>query len=106
MRAVRIDASAPKKQKLASECPLGKLYDSGASRLKNGTGRARWKVSFSVVFSIAAPIIVTARSHASLRHPRDISHMNMRMVAHVRKKLEPQNEMPRIVAVTVGEAIW
>jgi hypothetical protein len=32
--------------------------------------------------------------------------MNIRMVAHVRKKLEPQKEMPRIVAVSVGEAIW
>ena len=104
IRAVRIVASAPKKQKLASECPLGKLYDSGASKLKNGSGRGRLNVSLRVVFRTAAPSIVIPKSQASRRQFRDMNQINIAVLAAVRKRLDPVNEMPRIVAVSVGDA--
>lgn len=104
MRVARIVASAPKKQKLASECPLGKLKDSGASKSKNGTGRGRLKVSFRVVLRIAAPIIVMPKRYASRRQRRDMNQANMTIEAVVKNRLEPMKEMPRIVAVRVGLA--
>ena len=69
-RAFRLDSRRPDaanapKTALVSECPLGKLYVSGGVRSKNGTGRARWKVSLRVIFTSAAPTIVIAKSFAS-----------------------------------------
>jgi len=106
IRAVRSAASAPKKQKLANEWPLGKLYDSGAVRSKKGTGRGLLKVNFRVVFKIAAPPMVIANSHASRRHFRDINHKNKNIVADARAIVEPTKDNPRIVAVSAGVANW
>src|SRR5258705_4539601 len=103
-RAVRRAARAQKKQQLASECPLGKLYDSGASRLKKGTGRGRLKATFRVVFSKDAPIMVIAKSFASRRHFRYRNHSTTTIVARVRKSVDPRNDMPRISEVNAGEA--
>ena len=63
-------AIAPKNTALVNECPLGKLYVSGADRLKNGTGRGRLNASLSVIFNSPAPIIVIAKSFASRFHFR------------------------------------
>ena len=104
IRAVRSAASAPKKQKLANEWPLGKLYDSGAVRLKKGTGRGRLKVNLRVVFKIAAPPMVIANSHASRRHFRDINHKNKDIVADARQIVDPTKDNPRMMAVSTGVA--
>ena len=104
IRAVIIAANAPKKHALVSECPLGKLYDSGGHKSKNGTGRARLNASFRVMLSNDAPIIVAAMSFASRPHRRDANQMITAAVAIVRKIIEPRNEMPRIAVVIAGEA--
>jgi len=104
MRAVMIAANAPKKHALVSACPLGKLYDSGGNRSKKGTGRARLKASFRVMFSNDAPIIVAAMSFASRPHLREANQIMTTAVAMVRKSVEPRNEMPRITVVMAGDA--
>ena len=105
-RAVRIAASAPKKQKLASECPLGKLYDSGGSRSKNGVGRARLNANFRVMFRIAAPSMVAPNSNPSRFSFFEISQKTITIVAIVKKIDEPMKESPRIAEVIAGDANW
>ena len=74
--------------------------------MKKGTGRGRLKVSLSVVFRMAAPNIVIAKSQASRRHLRFINQINIRTVAVARKSVDPVKEIPRIVSVRTGEANW
>ena len=104
MRAVMMAANAPKKQALVSACPLGKLYDCGGSKSKNGSGRARLNASLRVMFKAYAPIIVAAISFASRPHLRDANQMIAAAVARMRKSIEPRNEMPRMAVVIAGEA--
>src|SRR5687768_7255231 len=106
IRALRIAASAPKKQQLASECPLGKLYVGGGNRSKKGSGRARLNASFRVVFSSAAPSIVSKKSFASRPHFRRANIKITMPLAIVRKRVEPRKEMPRMIVVRVGVANW
>ena len=104
IRAEMIAANAPKKHALVSECPLGKLYDSGGNKSKNGTGRARLNASLRVMFSNDAPIIVAAMSLASRPHLRSANQVMTAPVAIVRNNVEPRNEMPRIAVVIAGDA--
>src|SRR5215813_3366545 len=103
-RPDKIAARPAKKQQLASECPLGKLYVSGGVRSKNGIGRGRAKASFKVVLRVDAPIIVIAKSFASRPHLRSANRMMTTIVAMVRKRAEPTNEMLRIAVVNGGVA--
>src|ERR1700752_5194284 len=98
-----IAASAPKKTALVNECPLGKLYDSGGERLKNGIGLGRLNASLRVIFNNAAPIIVIAKSFASRFHLRITKRTTTKMVPTVKVIVEPTNENPRIIAVSSGE---
>src|SRR5688572_11134255 len=104
IRALRIAASAPKKQQLASECPLGKVYVGGGNRSKNGSGRARLKASFRVVFSSAAPSIVSKKSFASRPHFRRANIKITMPVETVRNRVPPMKERPRMIEVRVGVA--
>src|SRR5688572_13878098 len=99
-----IAARAPKKQALVSACPLGKLYDSGGSTSKNGSGRVRLNASLSETFNNDAPTIVTAMSFASRPHRRTANQIMTAVVASIRKSVEPRNEMPRITVVIAGDA--
>ena len=99
-----IAANAPKKHALVRECPLGKLYDSGGNKSKNGSGRARLNASLSVRFNNDAPIIVAAKSFASRPHFRVANQIMTAAVAGVRKRVEPRNEMPRMTVVIAGDA--
>ena len=104
MRAVKIAASATKKTALVSECQLGKLYDSGGERLKKGTGRGRLNASFRVIFNKPAPIIVSAKSIASRFHLCIAKRTTTKIVATVSAIVDPTNENPRMIAVSIGEA--
>src|ERR1041385_9258414 len=106
MRAVRIAASAPKKTALVSECPLGKLYVSGAVRLKNGTGRGRLKASLRVTFKIPAPAIVIGKSFASRLHFSIAKQTTTMIVPIVSAKVDPAKEIQRMIVVSNGEASW
>src|ERR1043165_1077644 len=94
-RPERIAASPAKKQQLASEWPLGKLYVSGGERLKNGTGRGRLNASFSVIFRSPAPIIVSANSIASRFHFRIAKRITTKIVPALSAIVDPTNENPR-----------
>lgn len=104
IRPVISAANAPKKHALVSACPLGKLYDSGGRRSKNGSGRVRLKASLRVMFKADAPTIVAAMSFASRPHFRSANQMIAVAEAIVRKIIEPRNEMPRMAVVIAGEA--
>jgi hypothetical protein len=104
MRAVMIAANAPKKHALVSECPLGKLYEPGGSKSKNGRGRVRLKASLRETFSSEAPIIVAAISFASRPHFLVANQMMTVAVASVRNSVDPRNEMPRMAVVIAGDA--
>jgi len=58
VRAVVSQAKMPKKQSEPKACPLGKPYDEGSGKSKNGSGRTRPKNILKARLSATSPAIV------------------------------------------------